>query len=169
MKATSETLELRIATSEGEFVASYSPDGLCALSFPGRSRTAPDQPQRLPEKVKRWHSLTVKALEEALQGRAPAELPPLDISSGTQFQQEVWRAMCQIAAGQTWSYGQVATAIGKPNAVRAVGGACGANPIPVFVPCHRVVAAGNTLGGFSAPMNWKRALLTREGARVRGL
>jgi O-6-methylguanine DNA methyltransferase len=60
----------------------------------------------------------------------------------------------------------VAQAIGNPMAVRAVGGACGANPIPVFVPCHRVVAANSGLGGFSDGLYWKRALLKREGVRL---
>jgi O-6-methylguanine DNA methyltransferase len=169
MNRPSQEFRLQVPTADGEFVASYSQHGLCSLCFPGRPVKVPAERQRLPEQVKQWHALTTKALEDALQGRAPAELPPLDISSGTQFQQEVWRAMCQITVGDTWSYGRIARAIGKPKAVRAVGGACGANPIPVFVPCHRVVAAGNALGGFSAPMDWKRKLLTREGARVRGL
>jgi O-6-methylguanine DNA methyltransferase len=60
------------------------------------------------------------------------------------------------------SYAEVAEAIGKPKAVRAVGGACGANPIPLFVPCHRVLAANHRLGGFSGGLEWKRTLLARE-------
>jgi len=97
----------------------------------------------------------------------PSELPPLDFSAGTDFQQQVWRTLLKIAAGRTLSYGQVAEAIGRPKAVRAVGGACGANPIPVLVPCHRVLAAHNGLGGFSSGLNWKRRLLEREGIRAR--
>ena len=64
--------------------------------------------------------------------------------------------------GQTFSYGEVAKAIGRPKAVRAVGGACGANPIPVLIPCHRVLAAGGKIGGFSGGLDWKRTLLARE-------
>jgi O-6-methylguanine DNA methyltransferase len=56
--------------------------------------------------------------------------------------------------------------IGKPKAVRAVGGACGANPIPVLVPCHRVLAANGKLGGFSGGLDWKRALLAREAGKI---
>jgi O-6-methylguanine DNA methyltransferase len=78
----------------------------------------------------------------------------------------VWRALRRIALGQTWSYSQVARAIGNPKAARAVGGACGANPIPVFVPCHRVLAANSGLGGFSGGLNRKRTLLKREGIRL---
>jgi len=69
----------------------------------------------------------------------------------------------KIAPGQTKSYAQVARTIGRPGAVRAVGQACGANPIPVVIPCHRVLAAGGKLGGFSGGLDWKRKLLLREG------
>ena len=71
--------------------------------------------------------------------------------------------MLKLAAGQTKSYGEIAGAIGKPKAVRAVGGACGANPVPVLVPCHRVLAANKKLGGFSGGLDWKLSLLKREG------
>jgi O-6-methylguanine DNA methyltransferase len=108
--------------------------------------------------------MTVAALKEALAGGTPRKLPPLDLSAGTEFQQSVWRAMLEIGPGETLSYGEVARAIGKPRALRAVGGACGANPIPVFVPCHRVLAAGHKLGGFSSGLNWKRKLLEIEGS-----
>ena len=97
-----------------------------------------------------------------MAGLEPSDLPPLDLSAGTEFQKEVWRALLKIRMGETMSYGEVARAIGKPKALRAVGGACGANPIPVFVPCHRVLAANNKLGGFSSGLQWKRRLLEIE-------
>ena len=81
---------------------------------------------------------------------------------------QMWSALRRIGWGRTRSYGQVARAIGQPNAARAVGTACGANPIPVFVPCHRVLAADRRLGGFSGGLDWKRALLRREGVQWRG-
>ena len=74
--------------------------------------------------------------------------------------------MRQIRTGQTRSYGEIAKEIGRPKALRAVGGACGANPIPVFVPCHRVLAANQRIGGFSGGLDWKRKLLKREGVRL---
>jgi len=73
--------------------------------------------------------------------------------------------MLDIPPGQTRSYGEIARAIGNPKAVRAVGGACGANPIPVLVPCHRVLAAHRKIGGFSSGLDWKRQLLAIEGAK----
>jgi O-6-methylguanine DNA methyltransferase len=86
----------------------------------------------------------------------------LDLTSGTAFQQRVWQALLEIPSGETRSYAQVARAIGQPAATRAVGSACGANPIPVLVPCHRVLAANHKLGGFSAGVDWKRLLLGGE-------
>jgi O-6-methylguanine DNA methyltransferase len=88
------------------------------------------------------------------------------LSNGTTFQRQVWNTLRKIARGRTKSYGEIARAIGKPKAVRAVGGACGANPIPVLVPCHRVVAANKKLGGFSGGLDWKRELLVREGVKM---
>jgi O-6-methylguanine DNA methyltransferase len=101
-----------------------------------------------------------------LRGEQPDRLPPLDLSRGTPFQQEVWRALLEIPAGETRSYGEIAARVGEPGAARAVGAACGANPIPVLVPCHRVLAAHKKLGGFSSGLKWKRLLLEREARRA---
>jgi O-6-methylguanine DNA methyltransferase len=157
-----------IATSEGKFVASFSSRGLCSLKFPSRvgaKRTLQD-PLRLPAKVRSWQAIARRALQRALAGRAPGRLPPLDLSAGTEFQRQVWQALRRIGPGKTRSYSELARAIGHPKAVRAVGGACGANPVPVLVPCHRVLATNEALGGFSAGLNWKRALLRCEGIRL---
>jgi O-6-methylguanine DNA methyltransferase len=78
----------------------------------------------------------------------------------------VWAALRKIKPAQTQSYGEIASAIGNPKAVRAVGGACGANPIPLLVPCHRVLAANQKIGGFSGGLAWKRRLLAIENIRV---
>jgi len=88
---------------------------------------------------------------------------PVKIPEGTEFQRAVWREMQRIPRGQTRTYGEIAAAIGHPKAVRAVGTACGANPLPVFIPCHRVVAA-NGLGGFGSGLPWKILLLKMEGS-----
>lgn len=84
---------------------------------------------------------------------------------GTGFQKRLWAAMCDIPYGQTRSYGALAAAVGKPAATRAVGAACGRNPIPIIIPCHRVLAAGGGLGGYSAPdgVETKIQLLALEG------
>lgn len=87
--------------------------------------------------------------------------------AGTPFQRRVWAEMAHIPFGATASYGALAREVGS--VARAVGGACGANPIPIVIPCHRVVAAGGTLGGFSGGTGpaTKRALLELEGVQTR--
>lgn len=155
-----------IQTSDGVFTTHFSEDGLCALDFPVDARidTIGVPPSDAwPREVRAWLAVTCQALAQALAGRQPAQLPPFDLSAGTAFQQQVWQALVRIAPGRHLTYGQLAAAIGRPKAVRAVGGACGANPIPVLLPCHRVLAAGGNLGGFSGGLDWKRRLLAREG------
>ena len=95
-------------------------------------------------------------------GEAPGGWPPLDLSVGTAFQREVWQELRRIPRGETRTYGDIAAAMGRPGAASAVGQACGANPVPILVPCHRVLAAQGRLGGFSGGLRWKRLLLERE-------
>jgi len=96
------------------------------------------------------------------------ELPALDEQPvrmlGTEFQRGVWTALRAIPAGETRSYGSLANALGKPDAVRAVAAANGANPVAVFVPCHRVIAADGTLWGYGGGLPMKQWLLRHEGA-----
>jgi O-6-methylguanine DNA methyltransferase len=157
--------ELPIQTRDGEFVAQYSQKGLRSLTFPRkqgyRARLPNGAP--IPLEIQRWHEQTTKALVDTLSGQPIKDFPPLDLSSGTDFQQRVWRVLKKIACGKTLSYGEVADEIGDRKAVRAVGRACGANPIPVLIPCHRVLASKQKIGGFSGGLDWKRKLLTREG------
>lgn len=86
---------------------------------------------------------------------------PLD-PRGTEFQMRVWRELCAIPFGETRSYGQIAQALGQPKAVRAVGAANGQNPIPIVVPCHRVIGANGKLVGFGGGLEMKRRLLAIE-------
>lgn len=83
--------------------------------------------------------------------------------AGTDFQQRVWRALPQIPYGETRTYAQLATMMGAPRAVRAVGGALHCNPLPIFLPCHRVVPARGGVGGFAWGAEVKRWLMEREG------
>jgi methylated-DNA-[protein]-cysteine S-methyltransferase len=89
---------------------------------------------------------------------------PLDLACGTPFQQSVWQALLAIPQGQTASYGEVSTRIGKPAAMRAVGAAIGRNPVSVIVPCHRVMGASGALTGYAGGLDRKAALLKLEGA-----
>jgi methylated-DNA-[protein]-cysteine S-methyltransferase len=84
---------------------------------------------------------------------------------GTAFQAEVWGALRTIPAGETWSYGRLAAAIGRPKAVRAAGLANGQNPVAIIVPCHRVIGANGTLTGYAGGLERKRWLLAHEAAK----
>ena len=161
-------IELPITTSDGTFLAHYSEKGLAELDWPkvGRASSRAVKTKQIPLQTLRWHRLTTEALKTALAGRDAKNLPPLDWTDKTEFQQSVWRQMLKIPAGKTKSYGEIAAAIKNPKAVRAVGGACGANPIPVLVPCHRILAANKKIGGFSGGLDWKRSLLKREGILI---
>ena len=162
--------ELPIPTRDGIFLAHYSEKGLAEIDWPkaGSARRADRTPPRgVPAKIRGWHRTTETALKTVLAGNDAKELPPLDWTGKTDFQKSVWRQMLKIPAGKTKSYGEIASAIKNPKAVRAVGGACGANPVPVLVPCHRVLAANKKLGGFSGGLDWKRSLLKREGIEIR--
>ncbi len=163
-KAEPRRFTLTIPTGDGPFTASFSPEGLAELDFPSAKSRRPESNADATSlsAPPQWIKLTRQALERILAGQAPGELPPLDLSAGTDFQRCVWKALCGIPLGQTVTYAQLARTIGRPQAVRAVGQACGANPIPVLIPCHRVVAANGGLGGFSSGLEWKRRLLARE-------
>lgn len=104
----------------------------------------------------------VRQLREYFAGLRRAFDLPLDLQ-GTLFQKRVWRYLETIPYGQTRSYSQVAEAIGAPSAVRAVGAANGANPIPIVVPCHRVIGAGGKLTGYGGGLPLKQRLLELEG------
>lgn len=103
-----------------------------------------------------------QALADYFHRRLPIPPLPLDLRCGTSFQRQVWQELCRIPYGETRSYQQLADQIGRPRAARAVGQACGRNPIAILVPCHRVITSGGRLGGFSGGLAIKRLLLDLE-------
>jgi AraC family transcriptional regulator of adaptative response/methylated-DNA-[protein]-cysteine methyltransferase len=106
---------------------------------------------------------TIAEVLRRIDGAAPAVELPVDVR-GTAFQQQVWRELVCIPRGETRTYREVAEAVGKPLAARAVGNACGSNPVAIVVPCHRVVASDGGLGGFGWGLERKRVLLDNEHA-----
>lgn len=105
----------------------------------------------------------VVQLQEYLAGtRTSFDIPIC--GKGTEFQQKVWKALCDIPYGETRTYGQIAEAIGNPKASRAVGGACNKNPIMIMVPCHRVIGGNGRLVGFGGGLDMKEWLLGLERA-----
>ena len=103
----------------------------------------------------------LRQLREYFAGKRRNFTVPLDLA-GTPFQQRTWLELRRIRYGSTISYAQQATSMGAPTAVRAVGSANGANPIPIIVPCHRVIASDGSLGGYALGLGMKRALLALE-------
>ncbi|MEO1093000.1 MAG: methylated-DNA--[protein]-cysteine S-methyltransferase [Pseudomonadota bacterium] len=124
--------------------------------FPSRSCSA----QPVPTPIQR-------ALDGYFQGAFDSVGELVWLTGGTPFQRQIWRALLEIGAGETVSYGQLAERVGLTSrASRAVGAAVGANPVSVFVPCHRVVGANGRLTGYAGGLERKRWLLRHEGVDV---
>lgn len=157
-------IRVPIPTPHGAFTAYFTDRGLAELDFPNRSKCVANN-GKLSKTQEQWLKLTRAALAQILDGEEPLNVPPLDDANGTEFQRAVWRALTEIPRGETRTYTEIAAAIGRPRAVRAVGSACGTNRIPLLIPCHRVVGA-NGLGGFSGGLEWKKRLLAAEAAAL---
>lgn len=118
-------------------------------------------PKRIDYEIKE----TLGKLIEYLEGvRTSFDKVRLDLK-GSAFQLQVWQELRRIPWGETITYRELAVRLGRPQAARAVGQACGANPVPIIVPCHRVISADGSLGGYSAGLGRKRWLLKHEGAK----
>jgi O-6-methylguanine DNA methyltransferase len=157
-----------IQTSAGTFLAKFSYRGLAQLDFPKPERARAAAAVSESPQAARWAKQTERAIEAVLRGESPRELPPLDLAAGTDFQRRVWGTLLRIGPGRTKCYSEIAAELKQPKGARAVGGACGRNPIPVLIPCHRVRVRGGKLGGFSGGLAWKERLLRAEGHQIQG-
>ncbi|WP_427791168.1 methylated-DNA--[protein]-cysteine S-methyltransferase [Brevundimonas diminuta] len=160
----------RIATPVGEVLLVTDADGAVrAFDFTDYEARMMKLLARHYGEVRLAPGRAPEAVRNAISAYFDGDLTALDNvavkTGGTDFQRAVWAALRTIPAGRTWSYGQLAQAIGKPAAVRAVGLANGANPIGVIVPCHRVVGANGTLTGYAGGLERKRWLLAHEASR----
>lgn len=155
-----------LRTAAGTFHAVLSADGVCCLSFPHEPDACLSWLSRHALRAApRGYDPRAQPLAEELDAYLHGELREFSLPPdlrGTAFQVQVWRELQAIPYGGVRSYGQVATAIGRPAAVRAVGAANGANPVPVVVPCHRVIGSSGDLVGFGGGLDWKRRLLAIE-------
>lgn len=158
-----EAVTLGLQTPLGRLDVTLSPAGIHRIDFGGR---APDGP--VPRAVgSLWRELR-KQMEEYFEGRRRAfDLPTAPDPPGTPFQEAVWEALRRIPPGQVLSYSDLAVWAGRKGAARAAGSACGANRIPLLIPCHRAVAKGG-LGGFGGGLAVKKRLLRLERAWGRG-
>jgi AraC family transcriptional regulator, regulatory protein of adaptative response / methylated-DNA-[protein]-cysteine methyltransferase len=156
-------------TSLGPMLLAATDKGICRLSF---DEDESELRHRFPNAAIEKGGAAMTALAEgavaAVNDPARAIALPLDVA-GTAFQQAVWEELQRIPLGETRSYAQIATAVGKPGAVRAAGSANGANNVAVLIPCHRVIRTDGSLGGYAYGLERKRLLLEREGAIDREL
>ena len=152
-----------VETSLGAMLVAATDKGVCCLSFnEGKEELGARFPKaELVEGGEEFRALFDQVTAAVEQPGTGADIP-LDVK-GTAFQQRVWQELLKIPAGETRSYGELAVALGKPKASRAVGGANGANNIAVLIPCHRVIAADGTMGGYAYGLKIKAELLKREG------
>jgi methylated-DNA-[protein]-cysteine S-methyltransferase len=134
--------------------------GLTAIHFPGRSAYKPES-----SNTSDLLAEAARELQAYFEGRLTAFSVPLNWR-GTPFQETVWRALMDIPYGETVSYGDIARAIGRPKSARPVGGAVGRNPLPIIVPCHRVIGSDQSLTGFTGGIDIKVALLKQEGLHL---
>ncbi len=159
----------RVLTPLGPLVAGASETALCLLEFADRDllETQVDRLRKhLDCVVTPGSNRHIERVERQLEEYFAGERAEFDVplaAPGTEFQQQVWQALRRIPYGETRSYEQIARAIGKPKATRAVGLANGANRIPIVIPCHRVVRADSSLGGYGGELWRKRYLLELEG------
>ncbi|GAA0281929.1 hypothetical protein GCM10009127_24080 [Alteraurantiacibacter aestuarii] len=150
-----------IDTALGPVLLAATSKGLCRLAFGEGER---DLQARFPNAELVLNGIPAQLAENVqrqIEQPSTAAEFPLD-TGGTPFQQRVWQQLRAIPAGETRSYAEIAAAVGNPRASRAVGGANGANPVAVIVPCHRVIAADGSLGGYAWGEAIKRELLRRE-------
>jgi len=144
----------RIPSPVGTLTLTAGDAGLQRLDF---------TPDAEPTEVTAGLTNVTEQLSAYFAGERTALDLPLDLR-GTDFQRSVWTALLEIPFGQTRSYAEIARAIGKPNAVRAVGLANGRNPVSIVVPCHRVIGTDGSLTGYGGGLDRKQWLLAHEGA-----
>ncbi len=161
----SQEAQRQLRTPVGVLRVTASERGVTAIERVSRasvaSRAKVSPRTQVSPRAARHADTAVRQLREYFAGTRRKFAVPLDLD-GTEFQQRAWAAMCGIRYGHTLSYAQQAKAIGKPKAVRAVGSANGANPVPIIVPCHRVIASDGSLGGYALGLTMKRYLLALE-------
>lgn len=153
-----------------EFYLAATTKGICALSFDRAENLdaflADCERKYGVRPVRKETPLLVKVkkeLDDYFAGRLMNFTTAIDLCEGSDFDRTVWKALLTIPWGETRSYKWLAGAVGKPKAARAVGSANGRNPIAVIIPCHRVIASGGGLGGYSGGLDIKRMLLDVEG------
>ena len=162
MKFKTLTVQSRMDSPLGAIMLAASSTGLQGVWFVHGQRHMPDSTGWPADQNNPVILKAIDELQRYFAGESLKLQTPLDLDSGTAFQQAVWRALLEIPRGSTTSYGQLSMKIGNPKAVRALGGAVGHNPLSIIVPCHRVVGADGSLTGYAGGLDRKQALLQLE-------
>ena len=163
MKKLSTIVRCNMTTPLGRMTLAAHDLALVWAGFDGQKH-APDTNAWPMSDANSVLRLACEQLQQYFASKGTAFNIPLDLGSGTPFQQRVWQALLGIAPGITCSYGAISQHIGNPKAVRAVGGAIGRNPISIIVPCHRVVGSNGALTGYAGGIDRKIALLQLESS-----
>lgn len=163
----------RVDTKIGRLMIASTMDGLCGIALPGETernfigglkKTFGECSLWDEDRMGEKSSINAKAREELLmyfERKLKRFTVPLDME-GTDFQKKVWKELVRIPYGKTASYGDIAKAVGKPMASRAVGGANHKNPVPIVVPCHRVIGSDGSMVGYGGGLELKKMLLDLE-------
>jgi methylated-DNA-[protein]-cysteine S-methyltransferase len=162
---TEDLATTRLQTPIGPLRLAASPEGLVTVLFPIDPRELPVLEGTAPARAHLAEAGA--ALEEYFAGRRTRFEGLKLAAQGTEFQRQVWGALSRIPFGETATYAGMARRIGRPSAVRAVGLANGQNPLPIIVPCHRVIGSNGALTGFAGGLPAKKWLLEFEGALPR--
>jgi O-6-methylguanine DNA methyltransferase len=157
-----------LPTPLGPLWLAFSAKGLTAIHFntprqvPGPVWPVNRREAALTAHLRQWRQEVAAALEAYFAGK-PTDFRHLTLDlHGTPFQLQVWEVLRQVPFGQRITYQKLAQAVGRPRAARAIGGALRANPLPIIIPCHRVIASDGSLGGYRSGLNYKQALLSWE-------
>jgi methylated-DNA-[protein]-cysteine S-methyltransferase len=170
MKFQTHLKKLIVPTPLGDMLLAASEQGLAGAWFVQGQKHMPDN-----DLMASWPIASKGDLVQAILDKASQQLTqyflgklkvfdlPFDLSSGTEFQQSIWREISKVGSGKTNTYGAICHAINKPAAARAVGAAVGKNPISIIIPCHRIVGSTGAMTGYAGGLDRKVALLKLEG------
>ncbi len=166
-----ELYSRNVETPIGRILVAATPAGVCRVCFPG------ERPEHRYLWFNRYFSILPLEQNHPVVDRAVSQIEeyfarhrhsfdvPLDLR-GTDFQLRVWTELAKVPFGATTSYGELARRVGKPGGARAIGNALGNNPVPIIVPCHRVIGHDQSLVGFGGGLSVKEQLLELEQARI---
>jgi methylated-DNA-[protein]-cysteine S-methyltransferase len=158
----------RVASPIGNILIASDGANLCAVQFDGGEQTLEEGLRKRFGDVTVCYVRDPQGFSSSIRAYFAGQLDAIDgipvVTGGTEFQRRVWKALRNIPCGCTSSYGELAEKVGQPGASRAVGLANGSNPIPIVLPCHRVIGADGSLTGYGGGLDRKRWLLEHEGA-----